>query len=131
MAQVNLIEYRKKSALGELLPIAGAVAGGYIGYQAGGGAPGALKGAGAGAALGQLGANTLDGDSGPRPQQLSSNSEAAAMSRRMQQQSQDNLADFRKAEAALPYLPEDLRQEYGPAIVRARMMEEQRRGLNA
>jgi hypothetical protein len=51
------------------------------------------------------------------------------MMRRQQQLSQDNLATLKQAEAALPQLPESLRQQYAPAIVQARSMEMAKRGM--
>jgi hypothetical protein len=51
------------------------------------------------------------------------------MARKQQQMGQDNLAVLKQAEAHLPTLPEDLRQQYGPPIIQARMAEQQRRGM--
>lgn len=55
--------------------------------------------------------------------------EASAMARMAQQKSQDNLQVLKSAEAQLPRLSERLRQEYGPPIIQARMLEERKRGI--
>jgi hypothetical protein len=47
----------------------------------------------------------------------------------MQLNQPDNLTALRNAEAAAAYLPEKQRQSYLPAIVAARRLEEQQRGM--
>lgn len=117
MAQV--IRPQKKDDTGEMFQLGGAGIGAVLGGPAG-----AMTGAGVGGtAAGILApqqppAQSLGGGGG---------SEAAAMARKQQQMSEDNLSTLKNAEASLPGLPESLRQQYTPAIVQARMLEEQRR----
>lgn len=120
MAQVNLPAKRSSQAP-TLFGLAGAVAG----AASGGGIPGAM----AGASVGQTAGGLLTAQNAPPPTVGGGNSEAMAMARKNQQSAQDNLAVLKKAEADLPGLPEDLRQQYSPAIIQARMLEEQKRGL--
>lgn len=119
MAQVNRPQVQNND-LSNLLTIGGAAIGGIAG-----GPQGALTGAGAG----QMAAGVLAPPQAQAPMADNGGSQAAAMARRQQQMSQDNLATLKQAEANLPHLPEDLRQQYGPSIIRARMMEEQKRGM--
>lgn len=124
MAQV--IRPQTKSDLGEVLTLGGAIAGGVLGSA--GGPAGAAGGAALGGGLGGMASNMLEP---PKPQEspLQGGGESAAMLRRQQQMSQDSLGTLKAAEAQLPNLPESLRQQYAPAIVQARMMEQQKRGL--
>ena len=118
MAQVNRPQ-KRPDELNSLLTIGGGVAG----VAAGGGVSGALAGAGAGSTVGGIvNPEQPQQEAVPAPQ-------AGALQRRQQQLSQDNLALLKRSEASLPSLPEPLRQQYGPAIIQARMMEEKRRGL--
>lgn len=115
MAQVIRPQTDSGNDLRNLLTIGGAVVGGVYG-----GAPGAAAGAG----LGQMAGGMLAPQQSPQ-QNPQGGSEAAAMARRQAQMSQDNLGALKQAEATLPSLPENLRQEYAPAIVKARMMAQQ------
>lgn len=118
MAQV-IRPQPQQGDLNQLLSVGGAIAGGVVG---------GLPGAAAGAGIGQMAGGLLNPAQGPAPSAGGGDSEAAAMARRQQQQSQDNLATLKQAEATLPSLPESLRQQYAPAIVQARMLEQQRMG---
>lgn len=120
MAQV-IRPQKPSGGLGEVLGIGGAVIGGIMG----GGAPGAAAGAG----VGQTAGNMLEPPEAPQQPVNSSLSEANAMKRRQEQLATDNLAVLKQAEASLPSLPEDMRQQYSPAIIQARMLEQQRRGM--
>lgn len=119
MAQVIKVQ-KPDSGTKDVLTIGGGVAGGIVGS----GSPGAI---GAGAGAGSTAGNFLDPTQPPAPT-LSGGGEASAMARRLQAASQDNLATLKQAEATLPQLPEALRQAYAPAIVQARMLEQQKRG---
>lgn len=111
---------RQENSLNSLLTVGG----GVIGAAYGGGLGAALTGAGAG----QMAGGLLNGQKSPQ-QNIPLNSQASAMARRQQSMSQDNLATLKQAEATLPQLPESLRQQYAPAIVQARMLEQQKRGI--
>lgn len=127
MAQVVMPQRRQAGDLSNLLGIGGAVTGGIIGGAGTGGTPqGAMMGATAGYGLGQAAGNVLT----PQQQQQQSlpQTEMEALRRRHAQLNTDNLAILKQAEAQLPSLPEELRQQYAPAIIQARMAEEQRRG---
>ena len=120
---------KKQNNMGQYLQAGGAIAGGIIGSIVPG--AGTIAGATAGAALGGVAGGLADASqkqdapSGV-PQQPS---QAYAMSQRQQKLSQDNLATLQQAEAGLPQLPEHLRQQYAPAVIQARMLEERQRGL--
>lgn len=103
---------RKSDGLNELLTIGGGVLG-----AAYGGPSGAIAGAGAGQMAGGI-LNPPQQDQQP----VEAGSESSAMQRRLTSQTQDNLGILQKSEAALPSLPESLRQQYAPAIIRARML---------
>ena len=117
----------KRSKLSELMEIGGGIAGGIAGAS-GGGPPGAIAGAAVGSSLGGTIGNIVEPPK-ETPRAGGSESKSTALMRRQQQIAQDNLATLKSAEQNLTYLPEDLRQEYAPAIMRARYLEEQRRGL--
>lgn len=127
MAQVMVPPRNKNGILGEILPVAGAIVGGVVGGGATGGA-GALSGAGAGYGLGSAASNLLSAN---QQQQLGVQQQGgSALERRQVQLNQpDNLTALRNAEAAAAYLPEKQRQSYLPAIVTARRLEEQQRGM--
>lgn len=108
-----------KKGNGELFQIGGAIAGGIVGGPAG-----AMTGYSLGGALGGM-----ENQSNKQAQGTQQSGQSDAMMRRQQQMAQDNLQVLKNAEASLPTLPEELRQQYAPAIVQARMMEEQKRGL--
>lgn len=114
MAQVMIPQ--KRDSTGQALQLGGAIAGASAGPS------GALTGYSAGGAASSFLQK-------PQPQGVESSGQAAAMARRQQQLAQDNLETLKQAEASLPALPEHLRQEYAPAIIQARMLEEQQRGL--
>ncbi len=115
MAQINRAT-PSSSGLNDLLTIGGGAAGAYYG-----GPMGAAAGMGAGQAAGGI-------LNAPPPQAPSvPQGDSAAMARRQMQESQDNLAILKQAEASLPSLPENLRQQYAPAIIEARMKAEQDR----
>lgn len=113
MPQV-IMPQQQPSGLSSILPVAGAV---------GGAAYGGLPGAAAGAGLGSLAGGMVDPKQPTQQFPSSGNSEADAMARRSQQQ--DPLATLKQAEAALPSLPEHIRQQYAPAITQARVLAEQ------
>ena len=120
MAQVIRPQPQNNNGLNEILPIAGAVVGGIYG-----GPQGAVAGAGAG----QMAGGILNPQKPGAPTADSGGSEAAAMARKQAQMGQDNLEVLKQAEAHLPSLPEDMRQQYAPAIIQARMLEQQKRGM--
>ncbi len=118
MAQVNMPQ--RTNDTNQLLTLGGGVTGALLG-----GPSGALMGASAGQTAGGL------INSGQIPAQtVESSGQAEAMARRQQQLAQDNLNTLKQAQAALPQLPENVRQQYAPAIIKARMMEEQSRGMS-
>lgn len=123
-----------ESGMGKLLGVAGLVAGGVAGGMAGG-PKGAILGAQAGQGLG----STIGGYVDPAkaggaiqeaqaqaPQQMDN-----AISRRVAQQAEDKLAVLKQAEAALPYVTKDMRDQYASTIVKATMEEERRRAMGA
>ena len=120
MAQVMVPPKNKNSELGQILPVAGAVVGGIYG--------GGIGGASAGDALGGAASNLLGAN---QQQQLGVQQQGgSALERRQMQLDQpDNLTALRNAETAAAYLPEKQRQSYLPAIVAARRLEEQQRGI--
>lgn len=131
MPQIQAIK-RKSEGYGNIAQLAGTVAGGIVGSIVPG--VGTLAGAGLGGTLGGAAGGAVDNSQSlgmqPIPQgQSGGGAEMAAMSRKQQQMGQDNLAVLQNAETHLPSLPEDLRQQYAPAIVQARMLEQQRRGM--
>lgn len=127
MAQVLMPQ--KKNNDSELFQLAGGIAGGILGTGVGGPGAGTAAGAALGSQLGGTAGNLLTQtpSQGQSPS-IGGEGQAAAMARRQQQMSQDNLATLKQAEGQLPQLPEELRQQYAPAIVQARMMEEKKRG---
>jgi hypothetical protein len=118
----------KNGILGEILPLAGAVVGGVIGGGASGGA-GALSGAGAGYGLGSAASNLLGANQQQQLGVQQAGGGSALERRQIQLNQPDNLTALRNAEAAAAYLPERQRQSYLPAIVTARRLEEQQRGM--
>ena len=156
MAQINMPQRKNpNSDAAKYLPLAGAIIGGAVsggaGAPAGAAAGAAAAGTGAAAAAAPVaaggigaavtGASTGAGLGGVLQGAVSSNdqqrqpgipqqpSQAYAMSQRQQKLSQDNLATLQQAESQLPRLPEQLRQQYAPAVIQARMLEERQRGL--
>lgn len=128
MAEIYSPPLRQRNDLSQLLQIGGAVGGAIAG---GPGVGAALGGAATGASLGGLAGgmiskpmaqNSAMGVGSPYP-------ESNAMMRRTEQLSQDNLGVLKLAEASLPSLPEELRQQYSVPIIQARMLEEKNRGL--
>jgi len=117
MAQINRVAPRD-SGISQLLTIGGAVGGAFAGNPM------------AGAGAGQMAAGFIDQPKAPTPMVGEGGSEAAAMARKQQEMSTDNLATLKQAEATLPTLPENLRQQYAPAIVQARLLEQQKRGIS-
>jgi hypothetical protein len=117
---------QKKNPVQELFQIGGTVAGGIVGGIAGG-PPGAVGGAVAGNALGGFAGQQAS----PTKQMPGSSGggESAAMARAAQMKSQDSLASLKQAEAALPQVPEAVRQQYAGPIIQARMLEERKRGI--
>lgn len=120
MAQVIRPQVPDDNLLKNVLTIGGGIAGAVYG-----GPGGAVAGAGAG----QLAGGILSPQKPPQENPQSGGGEAAAMTRKQQQMSQDTLGTLKQAEASLPTLPENLRQQYAPAIIQARMLEEQKRGM--
>ncbi len=141
MAQIIVPQKQKSSNSSSMLPAVGALGGALIGglLTGGAGAPagaalgGAALGSSLGGAAGTIGSNFVGSNSNPSgggaiPNNVGQ-SQLSAMSRRQQAQSQDSLAALTEAEAALPHLPEPLRQEYAAPIIQARMMEQRNRGI--
>src|SRR3990167_6500594 len=130
MAQVMKIP-PKKSKVSQLLELGGTIAGGIIGGTAAGPGGAAVGGAVGGSVIGHsaggIAVNILE----PPKQEIGveKQSTATALMRRQQQLAQDNLAVLNEAEQNLAYLPENLRQQYAPAIMQARYLEQQKRGL--
>jgi hypothetical protein len=119
MSQVMMPQKKSNSGIFQL---GGALAGGILASPGG---PGAIAGgAAAGASLGGLAGGALSPEKAA-PQAIQSN----AMNRRMAQIESDPLNQLRNAETALASVPPPVKAEYAPAIQRARMLEEQRRGL--
>lgn len=102
------------SGLSSILPLAGMAIGSF-------GGPG---GAAAGSTIGSVAGGMVDPTRQSQQLPTSGNSEADAMARRSQQQ--DPLTTLKQAEAVLPNLPENIRQQYAPAITQARVMAEQK-----
>lgn len=88
---------------------------------------GTIAGAGAGNLIG----STIGGFAASKPKSVGgqTSGEAAAMARSVMKQSQDKLQTLQQAEAALPQLPEPLRQAYAEPIIKARMIAQRERGL--
>ncbi len=132
MAQINVPQKRAGSnnaAMGPAIgTIGGAIVGGFLGGPAGAGL-GASLGGSAGTIGGEVAANSQGGGGSTSIPNNVGQSQLSAMSRRQQAQSQDSLAALTEAEAALPHLPEPLRQEYAAPIIQARMMEQRNRGI--
>ena len=116
MAQV-MMPPKKDNGFGQILPIAGAVVGGIYG--------GGPAGAATGYSIGSAASNYLS-STGNQQQPVSS---GTLQRRQMQLDQPDNLTALRNAEQAAAYLPEKQRQSYLPAIVTARRLEEQQRGM--
>lgn len=116
---------KQSNFMGDILPLAGAVVGGFLGH---GQPAGVIGGAAAGSAIGSTAGNLLGSN---QQQQLGVQQQGgSALERRQVQLNQpDNLTALRNAEAAAAYLPEKQRQSYLPAIVTARRLEEQQRGM--
>lgn len=108
---------------------AGQVVGGAIGAVIGGPA-GALAGAGAGGMGGSLAKFGLDEATGEEKKlqaaAIANNTTVTPAMQRLQQLENDPVLQIRAAQAALPALPESMRQEYQPALEEA-----QRRALAA
>ena len=117
MATVLIPQKKRDDQLNKLLEGGGAAIGAYYGGEGG---------AAAGAQAGRDSGNIFNAQA-PAPQTIQTNSDSSAMARRMRQLSEDRLAVLRQSEAALAELPEPLRRQYAPAIVEARMLEEQKR----
>lgn len=120
-----MMPQKKDNGMGSLLTIGGAVAGGVAGSVVPG--AGTIAGAGLGATLGGAAGGLLSSQQAGG--QGSPNSEMGAMQRRSDQMGTDNLASLKAAELQLPSLPENLRQQYAPPIIQARMLEQQRQGI--
>jgi hypothetical protein len=125
MAQVIVPQKKKNEGLSEILTLGGAAGGAMLG-----GPGGAMAGASLGASLGGVGGSLISQN---QPQGTAgvpgAPSQSMAMQRRSQQLGTDNLMALTQAEKQLPNLPEDLRQQYAPAIIQARMLEQKQRGL--
>ena len=133
MAQINMPQRKNpNNEAAKYLPLVGAGIGALAGGV--GAAPGAalgasLSGASTGAGLGGIAQGAVASNSPQRSQGIPQPNQASAMAQRQQKLSQDNLATLQQAEAGLPKLPEHLRQQYAPAVIQARMLEERQRGL--
>lgn len=116
----------------------GAVAGGVIGAIAGGPAApaGALAGSSAGMGLGSALGSFVDrpdreqvvSQGSPSVGGISPSGSSDAMLRRLQIQRENRLAALTQAEAALPQLGAQAVQDFGPAIIQARILEQKRAG---
>ena len=115
MGRINQIQPSQNSN-GALLSIAGQLAGTALGGPVGG-------------AVGGMVGGKLAGSGTPQAPQATGASESDAMRRRIEQNNENNLSTLMQAEQTLPSLPEDMRQEYGPAIVQARILEQRKRGM--
>lgn len=108
MADVIMAQ-KKPGLTSQILPLAGQVVGGMVGGPAG-------------ASLGGMAGSKLAEQKAPvAPVQ------STAMQRRIDTiaPQQDTMADLAAADQAVASLPKPLQQQYGPAIRRARMLEEQ------
>lgn len=120
---------RKAQDQKSLFKIAGAVVGGVVGGYFGN-APGAIAGAGAGASLGdQAGSMLVKDDTNKVTPSIQPGQQSQALARRQQQLETDNLTQLRDAEQAAAQLPEEQRQRVLPTLTRARLMEQQQRGV--
>jgi hypothetical protein len=115
----------------------GAVAGGVVGAIASGGNPaGALAGSSAGMGLGTGLGSFIDrpdqervvSQGSPSVVGISPSGSSDAMLRRLQIQRENRLAALTQAEAALPELGTQAVQDFGPAIIQARILEQRRAG---
>lgn len=114
MTRQQVMMPQPQNSDGQIFQVGGTVIGGALG-----GTPGAAVG-------GMVGGGVSPQPPRPQALQTSDNgSQADAMMRRSQQLTQDNMQTLTQAEAALPTLPEDLRQQYAPAITQARMLQQQ------
>lgn len=129
MAQIVMPQMKKKddNDIGRFLGVLGGGVGAVIGAKAGGGPAGALAGASAGIGVGQsLGNMFAQNDQSQQMQNVQPSSDDA-VGRRIAAAKSDRLQTLREAEASLPKLPQDMREQYAPAIVQALMAEEKRR----
>ena len=103
MARINSAQKTQSGgALSSLLGLGGAVVGGIYG---------GIPGAAAGGSLGQAAGGMITPNEELGPQQIE-NGQSGAMARR----SEDPAKALKEAEAALPELPEKIRQQYAPII---------------
>lgn len=129
MAQIITPQRKPSSDGADIGEIGGAIIGGVMGAAAGG--VGAAPGALAGAQIGKMGGGMLDNQqnqSGPQaaptlPTQPAQPAYGAdAMQRRQQDMETDKVGTLQAAEQAAYQLPEQDRQQYLPALTRARML---------
>lgn len=113
MAQV-ILPQKKSSSLGQIGQIGGAIAGGI----ATGGSP---QGIAAGAGMGGTAGGMLEGN----PKQIAPvQTNQSAMSRRMESVAPQT-SELNDAHNALAYLPPEQQRKYGPAIQRAKQLQDQ------
>ena len=124
----NVMMPNKKGSTQQAMSNAGTIIGGVVGGVYGGPA-GAVEGAGAGGAIGDKVGGVLGGNA-PAPQAVQAKGEGSgdAMKRRMEPQEAPAVT-LEKADEALQQLPPQYGEQYGPMIRRARMLEEQQRGI--
>jgi hypothetical protein len=125
---------RSGGRFGQFLKLAGAVVGGAAGFAGGGGPLGAAQGAVVGGSAGEMVGGIVDPvkekvvterptDFGARPQT------SAAIQRRSEQLTQDNLQLLEQAEVAAQELPEQERQILLPNLTQAKLLERKKRGI--
>lgn len=121
---------KKRPGVAESLPLMGAAAGAVFGAAQEGATLGsvagsAMNGFGGGSAAGSL----LNIGRQQAQVQQTGGGQLAAMAREQAKRSQDTLGTLQQAEAALPQLPEELRQAYAEPIIKARMLAQRERGI--
>lgn len=119
MSQVMMPQKKNNSGMFSTL---GAIGGGILG--AAGGPAGIAAGATAGASLGGMAGGILSPEK-PGPQAV----QTTPMQRRMAQIENDPLRQLQQANSALASAPPPVQAEAAPAIQKALLLEQQRRGL--
>lgn len=121
MSKVLMPNSRNGTA--DSLQTGGTIVGGVVGGIYGGPA-GAAEGASAGGAIGGKVGGVLGGNA-QTPQAVSSDVKSGPMARRMEEPG----VELQKADQALSQLPPQYQDQYGPMIRRARMLDEQQKGI--
>jgi hypothetical protein len=136
MPQIQAIKKRISQTPGEESKaskygaLGGAAVGGLLGLKAGSPVAGAAAGSSLGGLVGGMFGEPTPGTRSEQfeiqPMETSGDN---AMARKLASARQDRLALLRQAEASLPQLPPELREQYADTIVRATMEEEKRRAM--